>query len=170
MQGECSHLFTNYSLKSISFCRACTRTGVYEDIVSGHSKLTEIEEIIHEVKFPAVFYGFAMLYKKLNRYDQVFACAYTEKGLEWFEQGLKCASYNYPGSERKLEETEQKFLLVQLEKLKAECKFPPTPEAVCRQEKCLEVNKDNHIVPSEKIYRTDPNAATSRCSVPPAAP
>jgi len=153
----------NFNLKTCTevvvmkyiYARSCTRTGNYQDILSGHSKLTEIKDIIQKVKFPAVFYGFALLYKKLNRYEQ--ALEYTEKGLEWFNKGLPCLGYNYPGDDKKIEETDHEFLVVQFEKLRAECKCPPKPEAICRQKHCLEVNKDLHIVPSENIHLNDPD-------------
>merc|ERR1712168_771852 len=153
----------NFNLKTCTevvvmkyiYARSCTRTGNYQDILSGHSKLTEIKDIIQKVKFPAVFYGFALLYKKLNRYEQ--ALEYTEKGLEWFNKGLPCLGYNYPGDDKKIEETDHEFLVVQFEKLRAECKCPPKPEAICRQKHCLEVNKELHIVPSENIHLNDPD-------------
>ena len=36
-------------------------------------------------RFPAVYYGFALLYQKLNRYEE--SKKYTEQGLAYLEKG-----------------------------------------------------------------------------------
>ena len=41
--------------------------------------------------------------------------------------------------------------------LKIELKCPPGPDATCRYSECLKINQDNHIIPSKKIYKSDPN-------------
>ena len=41
--------------------------------------------------------------------------------------------------------------------MKSELKCPPRPDAVCKYLDCLQVNQDNHIIPSQKIFKSDPN-------------
>eukprot|EP00091_Calanus_sinicus_P012540 TRINITY_DN28181_c0_g1_i1.p2 TRINITY_DN28181_c0_g1~~TRINITY_DN28181_c0_g1_i1.p2 ORF type:complete len:143 (+),score=56.34 TRINITY_DN28181_c0_g1_i1:253-681(+) len=77
------------------FARACINTHSYPDIITGHAKLNEIITIHKDVRFPAVYLGFALMFKKLNRYEQ--AMVYAEKGVDFFNKNLPCVTYNYPG-------------------------------------------------------------------------
>jgi len=138
------------------FARACTETNNYTDIVSGHSKMEDIVKLHKDVRFPAVYLGFALLFKKLNRYD--YALQYTEKGVDFFEKNLPCITYNYPGvPSQPLEETRPDYLKKKFSLLQIEFKCPPKPEAICKYKSCLVVNKNNHIIPSENIYLSDPD-------------
>jgi len=138
------------------FARACNKTNNYTDIITGHSKLKEIVMIHKEIRFPAVHLGFALMFKKLNRYDE--ALVYVEKGLDFFDKNLPCVSYNYPGlASEPIEETRPEYLEKTFQTLRLEFKCPPKPEAVCKYKECLTVNKNNHIIPSENIYLTDPD-------------
>jgi len=138
------------------FARACINTNNYPDIITGHAKLNEIVMIHKEIRFPAVNLGFALLFKKLNRYDK--ALTYVEKGIDFFEKKLQCVPYNYPGLESEpIEETRPVFLEKMFINLRLEFKCPPKPEAICKYQNCLTVNKNNHIIPSENIYLTDPD-------------
>eukprot|EP00092_Neocalanus_flemingeri_P039096 GFUD01042557.1.p1 GENE.GFUD01042557.1~~GFUD01042557.1.p1 ORF type:complete len:1549 (-),score=469.67 GFUD01042557.1:273-4919(-) len=138
------------------FARACTNTNVYSDIISGHSKLNEIVTIHKDVKFPAVYLGFALMFKKLNRYEQ--ALVYAEKGVDYFDKNLPCVAYNYPGiPSQPLDETRPDYLQKLFNLLKVDYKCPPKPEAICKYKDCLMVNKNAHIIPSVNIYLSDPD-------------
>jgi len=138
------------------FARACNKTNNYTDIITGYSKLKEIVMIHKEIRFPAVHLGFALMFKKLNRYDE--ALIYVDKGLDFFDKNLPCVSYNYPGlASEPIEETRPDFLEKTFQSLRLEFKCPPKPEAICKYKECLVVNKNNHIIPSENIYLTDPD-------------
>jgi len=138
------------------FARACTNTNNYPDIITGYAKLQEIVTAHKEVRFPAVYLGFALMFKKLNRYDH--ALQYTEKGVDLFDKNLPCVTFNYPGiPSQPLEDTNPDYLKKTFNNLKVEFKCPPKPEAICKYKDCLEVNKNNHIIPSENIYLSDPD-------------
>merc|ERR1712154_381851 len=84
----------------------------------------EIVMIHKEIRFPAVNLGFALLFKKLNRYDK--ALTYVEKGIDFFEKKLQCVPYNYPGLESEpIEETRPVFLEKMFINLRLEFKCPP---------------------------------------------
>ena len=130
-----------------------------------------------EVKFPAVYLGIALMFQKLNRYEQALINA--EKGVEWFDNSLPCLTYrfvhymtiflksrtyyksiifSYPGSNSDpIAETKSDYLKDFFIKLKSELKCPPRPDAVCKYYECLKINQDNHIIPSQKIFKSDPN-------------
>ena len=138
------------------YARACTGLDSYKDVINGHEKLLDILESHKNVKFPAVYLGFALVFKKLNRYDE--ALGYAVKGVEWFENNLPCVTHSYPGlSAEPIKETKEDFLKGRFEELKQEFKCPPRPDAVCKYSDCLDINKDSHIIPSEKIFKNDPD-------------
>ena len=138
------------------YARACTGLDTYKDIISGYDKLNEIIDIHKNIKFPAVYLGLASMYQKLNRFEHALNNA--QKGVEWFENNLPCVTYSYPGmSADPIEETKKEYLLTALKTLSEELKYPPSPDAICKLEKCLKFNQDNHMIPSKKIYRSDPD-------------
>ena len=138
------------------FARSCINTHSYPDIIAGHGRLDDIVKVHKDVRFPAVFLGFALLFKKLNRYEQ--GLVYAEKGIDFFEKNLPCVTFNYPGmASEPIEETKPDFLRKMFLNLKMEFKCPPKPEAICKYKNCLTVNKNNHIIPSENIYLVDPD-------------
>ena len=66
--------------------------------------------------------------------------------------------FSYPGSNADpISETKKDYLKDFFIKLKIELKCPPRPDAVCKYSECLKINQDNHIIPSEKIFKSDPN-------------
>jgi len=138
------------------FARACINTHSYPDIIAGHGRLDDIVKVHKDVRFPAVYLGFALLFKKLNRYEQ--GLVYAEKGIDFFEKNLPCVTFNYPGmASEPIEETKPDFLRKMFLNLKMELKCPPKPEAICKYKNCLTVNKNNHIIPSENICLVDPD-------------
>ena len=170
--GECLHLIqTKYEMLKFSkkmkdcedvvvikflFARACTGLDTYQDIIAGHDKLDEIINKHKSVRFPAVYLGYALMFKKLNRYDK--ALLYAEKGVEWFENNLPCVTYSYPGTTSDpIEETKKDHLTTMFAKLRIEFKCPPKPDAICKFANCLKVNEVNHKYPSEKIWKSDPD-------------
>ena len=64
-----------------------------QDIISGYDKFNEILNVHKEVKFPAVYLGIALMFQKLNRYEQALINA--EKGVEWFDNSLPCLTYRF---------------------------------------------------------------------------
>ena len=62
-----------------------------QDIISGYDKFNEILNLHKEVRFPAVYLGLALMFQKLNRYEQALINA--EKGVEWFDNNLPCLTY-----------------------------------------------------------------------------
>ena len=170
--GDCLHLIqTKYEMLKFSkkmkdcedvvvikflFARACTGLDTYQDIIAGHDKLDEIINKHKNVRFPAVYLGYALMFKKLNRYEK--ALIYAEKGVEWFENNLPCVTYSYPGTTSDpIEETKKNYLTSMFAKLRIEFKCPPKPDAICKFANCLKVNEVNHIYPSEKIWKSDPD-------------
>ena len=138
------------------YARACTGLDTYEDIISGHKKLNEITDEHNEVKFPAVFLGFALVYQKLNRFSE--ALDYAKKGVEWFENNLPCSTFSYPGLPADpIEETKKEFLRKTFHDLCRDLKNPPPPDDVCKYSDCLKTNKSSHILPSKNIYKSDPD-------------
>ena len=138
------------------YARACTGLDSYEDIISGHKKLNEITDDHNEVKFPAVFLGFALVYQKLNRFLE--ALDYAKKGVEWFENNLPCSTFSYPGLPADpIEETKKEFLRKTFHELCRDLKNPPPPDDVCKFSDCLNTNKSSHILPSKNIYKSDPD-------------
>eukprot|EP00090_Calanus_glacialis_P031446 TRINITY_DN5190_c0_g1_i2.p1 TRINITY_DN5190_c0_g1~~TRINITY_DN5190_c0_g1_i2.p1 ORF type:complete len:1519 (-),score=592.62 TRINITY_DN5190_c0_g1_i2:152-4708(-) len=138
------------------FARACINTQSYPDIINGHTKLNDIITVHKDVRFPAVYLGFALMFKKLNRYEQ--ALVYAEKGVDFFDKNLPCVTYNYPGIPAEpFEETKPDFLRAMFCSLRLEFKCPPKPQAICKYKNCLTVNKNHHIIPSENIYLSDPD-------------
>ena len=71
-----------------------------QDIISGYDKFNEILDVHKEgeVKFPAVYLGLALMFQKLNRYEQ--ALIHAEKGVEWFDNNLPCLTYRFECSSR----------------------------------------------------------------------
>jgi len=53
---------------------------------------TPLDNIGFPSRFPAVYYGFALLYQKLNRYDE--SKKYTKQGLAYLEKGQILNSWN----------------------------------------------------------------------------
>ena len=103
-----------------------------------------------------MYLGFALMFKKLNRYEQ--ALVYAEKGVDFFDKNLPCVTYNYPGIPAEpFEETKPDFLKTTFYNLRLEFKCPPKPQAICKYINCLKVNRNNHIIPSENIYLSDPD-------------
>ena len=139
------------------FARASTETTIYPDIIAGYEKLRDIEENhMQHVRFPALYLGFALLFKKLNRFEK--ALTFAEKGVEWFDKNIPCVMHCYPGMPLKaIEETSQEYLKEKFCELSVELKFPLKPYAICKYINCLKVNENNHILPSEKIYKSDPD-------------
>ena len=74
-----------------------------------------------QVKFPAVYLGFGLLFKRLNRCYSILsstsllilkprherALDWIEKGISYLEQGLPCPASNWPGDSEKLPDTEE---------------------------------------------------------------
>jgi len=139
------------------FARACTNTLNYSNIISGQAKLNDIIFLHKQVTFPAVYLGFAFMFRALNRYRK--ALQYTEKGCEFFNKKCSCDTFNYPGIAHPtpIDETNIDILKKMFDDLKAELKCPPKPAAICKYSTCLEVNKDTHIIPSNNIYLSDPD-------------
>ena len=136
------------------YARACTALDTYKDIILANDILNEIRDIHVKVRFPAVFLGFAHMFKKLHRFEE--AVKYLVQGSDWFEKGLSCVTQNYPGHPSKpMKETDPEFLRAEFLSMRKELRHPPRPQAVCRYENCLKLSR--HIVPSEKIYITDPD-------------
>ena len=66
--------------------------------------------------------------------------------------------FSHPGNNADpILETKKDYLKDIFNKLKNELKCPPRPDAVCKYSECLKINQDNHIIPSEKIYKDDPD-------------
>ena len=136
------------------YARACTLQDNYKDIVLADKVLREITELHSKVRFPAVNLGFALMFMKLHRFEE--ALKYADRGTEWFKTGLSCVTQNFPGHPSEpMKETCPHYLPSKLESLRRELRCPPRPDAICRYEKCLSLSK--HIIPSEKIYITDPD-------------
>ena len=124
--------------------------------MNGHAKFQEIITLHKEVRFPAVYLGLALLFQKLNRYEK--ALTYAEKGIDYFDKNLSCNIYNYPGLPAEpIEESRPENLKKLFIDLRVEFKCPPKPEAICKFNKCLIVNKDSHIIPSNNIFLSDPD-------------
>jgi len=139
------------------FARACTETSCYPDIISGYDKLKDIEaNHMQHVRFPSLYLGFALLFKKLNRFEK--ALTFAEKGVEWFDNNIPCVMHCFPGMmSEAIQETSQDYLKKQFSKLTVELKYSSKPDAICKYINCLKVNGHNHILPSEKIYKSDPD-------------
>lgn len=138
------------------YARACGETNNYECILTGLRRLDEIREHHKPVRFPAVFYGYCNLWKKLNRYDKAVASVW--EGIEFLNKGFNVTPYNWPGIPSKLiQETRKDYLSEKLKTLAIELKYPPKPDAICKWKDCAQVQASSHIVPSENIYVSDPD-------------
>ena len=136
--------------------RACIGMDAYQDIILANKVFLEILSVHKQakIKFPAVYLGLALMFKKLNRFDE--ALKYLEKGCNWFERGLSCVTQSYPGyPNKRIDETNPETLSQAFLSLKPEIKHPPPPDAICRYQNCRGHLK--HIIPSEKIYLNDPD-------------
>ena len=142
------------------FARSCSETGLLKNLTTAHNVFTEILKGTHkEVKFPAVYLGFGMLYKRLNRHER--ALEWVEKGVGYLDQGLPCPPSTWPGGCDRLPDTDESLLRKALTVLKQEMKCPPRPTAVCKYRECLRVQKELNpgepFIPSQNIYLTDPD-------------
>ena len=142
------------------FARSCSETGLLKNLTTAHNVFTEILKGTHkEVKFPAVYLGFGMLYKRLNRHER--ALTWVEKGVSYLEQGLPCPPSTWPGGSDRLPDTDEPLLKKALMALRQEMKCPPRPKAVCKFRDCLSVQKQLYpgepFIPSQNIYLTDPD-------------
>ena len=142
------------------FARSCSETGTVKNLTTAHNIFNEILNGTHkEVKFPAVYLGFGMLYKRLNRHER--ALDWVQKGVKYLEQGLPCPPSTWPGGSDRLGDTDETLLRKALTALKQEMKCPPRPNAVCKYQECLRVQKDLNpgepFIPSQNIYLSDPD-------------
>ena len=107
-------------------------------------------------RFPAVYYGMALLFMKLNRYEQ--SKKYAALGLSFLDKGLSFTTLNWPGIPScAIDETIKETLSGLLTSLITQLKVPETPDAVCRFSDCTSVQAVHHILPSENIFLSDPD-------------
>lgn len=134
--------------------RACIETNCYETIVMGRIVLDTILTQHKGVRFPAVYLGFGLLYKKLNRYEM--GLEYVNRGLDYLDRGFAADSCSWPGLPlQPLLETIMENLDPYLRKLQLELRTSPRPDAVCKLADCTQ--HATHILPSENIYFSDPD-------------
>lgn len=107
-------------------------------------------------RFPAVYFGLGLLFKKLNRFEE--SKKYVILGISFLQKGLAFTSFNWPGLPSKvITETLKDNLEVCLQELLGELNQPKLPEATCRYADCLTHRDQTHIIPSESIYFSDPD-------------
>ena len=107
-------------------------------------------------RFPAVYFGLGLLFKKLNRFEE--SKKYVILGISFLQKGLAFTSFNWPGLPAKvITETLKDNLEVCLQELLGELNQPKLPEATCRYADCLTHRDQTHIIPSESIYFSDPD-------------
>ncbi|KAL4229300.1 hypothetical protein ACF0H5_012340 [Mactra antiquata] len=133
-----------------AFSVAAIGTNNYKNIMDGIDKLEEIKDYIEKhdyIKFPVVYYGLGKAYVSLNRFPDA---------IEPLQNGYQIASsvsytkLSWPGINQLIKETDPKVLQENLKELLQLCKFPPTPDAVCR----------NHTDTTDTrtvIYLSDPD-------------
>ena len=137
--------------------RACTGMDSYQDIIVANDIFHEILNVHKKVRFPAVYLGLALMFKKLNRFEE--ALKFLERGCSWFDKGLSCVTQSFPGHPTKrIDETNPTSLQQSFKSLRQELRLPPKPDAICRYQDCRGHRK--HLVPSDKIYLTDPDFRT----------
>merc|ERR1712127_532370 len=111
---------------------------------------------IREIRFPALYLGFGLLYKKLNRHEK--ALEYVERGREYLAKDLPCLPVSWPGTTHEpMPETQPAVLRKAFDVLASELRCPPRPDAVCKYRDCTRVQKELHIIPSTFIYQSDPD-------------
>jgi len=138
------------------FGRACIETNVYDNIIQGKESFELILNFHKSVRFPAVYYGMALLFLKLNRFEQ--SRQYVRQGLSFLDKGLAFSTQNWPGIPScPLEETIKENLSCTLENLMTRLKAVECPDAVCRYNDCSAIQAPHHIMPSENIFLSDPD-------------
>jgi len=140
------------------YARAGVETSVYENIMAAKENFEMIINVYHckSVRFPAVYYGLALLYMKLNRFDK--SKEYVDLGLKFLEKRLSFTPVHWPGLPTKpLSETQPDNLKRLLIELSVQLTAPPLPDAVCKYTECTTHAHQTHILPSENIYLSDPD-------------
>uniref|UniRef100_A0A3Q0SCZ1 RING-type E3 ubiquitin transferase n=1 Tax=Amphilophus citrinellus TaxID=61819 RepID=A0A3Q0SCZ1_AMPCI len=118
-------------------------------------ELTEAEKLLQKIKsyeertFQClVYYAIGKLYLRENRF--AVALEQFSDSLQMFKNQITPGKLTWPLTKEIVKETQPDYFKGILEDAIELCKFPPTPDAICRLDKCLCPVK-------AEIYFTDPD-------------
>ncbi|XP_029924720.1 E3 ubiquitin-protein ligase TTC3 [Myripristis murdjan] len=118
-------------------------------------ELTEAQNVLEKIKLfeertfeCLVYYGIGKVYLKENRYP--YALRQFSDALQMVKNQITPGKLTWPMTKEIVKETQLDYFKELLFNVIDLCKFPPTPQAICRLENCLGPLK-------AEIYFTDPD-------------
>ncbi|XP_045895340.1 E3 ubiquitin-protein ligase TTC3 [Micropterus dolomieu] len=127
---------------------ALTEIGQPEELGEAQKLLEKIKSYEVRTFQCLVFYAIGRVYVKENRF--AVALEQFSDSLQMVKNQITPGKLTWPLTKEIVKETQPDYFKEILENAIELCKFPPTPDAICRLEKCL-----GHL--KAEIYFTDPD-------------
>nr|XP_056714474.1 E3 ubiquitin-protein ligase TTC3 [Euleptes europaea] len=138
----------DYVVIIYGYATALLGIGQPEELAKAEDHFNKIIEQYQKVRFNCLaHYGIGKVYMRQNRFSEALDQFMKSK----FMAGYKIVPgvLTWPTTSEVIEETRAERFQVMLEDCIEECKFPPNPDAVCRNQQC-----QAHKI---KIYFSDPD-------------
>ncbi|XP_036379577.1 E3 ubiquitin-protein ligase TTC3 isoform X1 [Megalops cyprinoides] len=127
---------------------ALLETGQPEELAEAKEEFLGIQSVAGRTFQCLVYYGIGRVFLKENRFSA--ALEQFSDALLMVKRQITPGKLTWPTTKVIIEETQTDFLKDLLEKNIEMCKFPPKPDALCRNQKCQGHSKI-------EIYFTDPD-------------
>ncbi|CAJ1063428.1 Hypothetical predicted protein [Xyrichtys novacula] len=127
---------------------ALTEIGQLEELGEARRLLEKIKSSEERTFQCLVFYAVGRVFLKENRF--AVALEQFSDSLQMVKNQITPGKLTWPLTKEIVKETQTDYFKELLESNLELCKFPPTPDAICRLEKCLGS-------PKTEIYLTDPD-------------
>lgn len=127
---------------------ALTEIGQPEELTEAEKLLEKIKSYEERTFQCLVYYAIGKLYLRENRF--AVALEQFSDSLQMFKNQITPGKLTWPLTKEIVKETQPDYFKGILEDAIELCKFPPTPDAICRLDKCLCPVK-------AEIYFTDPD-------------